>query len=403
EKLEPGETASIQLRANIDGGIIGQGGHTFTNTLAAPLSGDVYPADNEDMVVAHTGPDVFVEKWLSDGTPAPDGIVTFTIRFGNRATGPWGGDPSFASHITDTLPTGTSFVSARAPWADPWLPSFQAGDVVAWGWDPMWADNAWEFEVAVRISDTVTASQVLTNVVAAYGDSPDDIEPFWDNNVVRAAMTVYAPSFEVSKVYTGNRVAGTPVTYTLTVTNSGNLTATGVVLTDWLPDWVTYGGGGDSYSAGLITWTLPSLAPNSTAEKWFSGALTCQVGELVTNTHYRVSASDQGVTSDDGLPVGFAVIAPRINVDMQTAAPTAGLKPVYFTATVQTNGTPVSGTWSFGDGASASGLTASHTYSEPAVYTVVFTATDACGYQATESATIIMTERSVLLPLMLRN
>ncbi|NLF00243.1 MAG: DUF11 domain-containing protein, partial [Anaerolineales bacterium] len=41
EKLEPGETASIQLRANIDGGIIGQGGHTFTNTLAAPLSGDV--------------------------------------------------------------------------------------------------------------------------------------------------------------------------------------------------------------------------------------------------------------------------------------------------------------------------------------------------------------------------
>jgi len=75
---------------------------------------------------------------------------------------------------------------------------------------------------------------------------------------------------------------------------------------------------------------------------------------------------------------------------------------VYFTATVQTDGTPLSGAWNFGDGTLANGLTVSHTYTETGVYTATFTATDLCEYQAVRSRTVIMTERSVLLPLMLR-
>jgi hypothetical protein len=31
---------------------------------------------------------------------------------------------------------------------------------------------------------------VLTNLVEAYGDSPDDVEPYYNNNVSPAAVTV---------------------------------------------------------------------------------------------------------------------------------------------------------------------------------------------------------------------
>ena len=44
--------------------------------------------------------------------------------------------------------------------------------------------------IVVRITDTVTAGDVLTNTVEAYGDSSTDVDPYADNNVWRAAVTV---------------------------------------------------------------------------------------------------------------------------------------------------------------------------------------------------------------------
>jgi PKD repeat protein len=52
------------------------------------------------------------------------------------------------------------------------------------------------------------------------------------------------------------------------------------------------------------------------------------------------------------------------------------------------NGSIVSYAWEFGDGASGSGVTATHTYTEKGVYTVVLTVTDSAGEIGSRSLTV---------------
>jgi len=64
-------------------------------------------------------------------------------------------------------------------------------------------------------------------------------------------------------------VSGDTVVYTLTVSNTSNTDATGVVINDPLPAGVTYvsddGGAASSESAGNVTWTVGNLNANANA------------------------------------------------------------------------------------------------------------------------------------------
>ena len=196
EELEDGETANIRFRVDVDESIRGVQGLIFTNTVKAPWPGDVYPADNTDVELAYTGPDVYVEKWLSGGEPAKGEIVTFTVEFGNRNQG-WSSDDNYGSHITDTLPAEMEFITATAAYdpTQPWEPDVIDGNTLSWGWGPMWSNSTWYFDIVVRIADTVAAGDVLTNTIEAYGDSPYDVEPYTDNNVGHAAITI--PEYQI--------------------------------------------------------------------------------------------------------------------------------------------------------------------------------------------------------------
>jgi len=64
------------------------------------------------------------------------------------------------------------------------------------------------------------------------------------------------------------------------------------------------------------------------------------------------------------------------------------LGPVSFKDETVSDLNPISCTWEFGDGDTATGSTAVHTYAEPGTYTVLLTATDPAGRSATASAEI---------------
>ena len=66
-----------------------------------------------------------------------------------------------------------------------------------------------------------------------------------------------------------------------------------------------------------------------------------------------------------------------------------GIPQSFQGATTSATSTVVGSSWTFGDGGSASGLNATHTYNSPGSYTVTFTAQDALG--ATNSLTRIIT------------
>jgi PKD repeat protein len=62
------------------------------------------------------------------------------------------------------------------------------------------------------------------------------------------------------------------------------------------------------------------------------------------------------------------------------------------------DGTVVSHAWEFGDGASATGATASHAYTTPGTYTVVLTVTDDDGAVDTESTSVTVTAPGPVAP-----
>jgi large repetitive protein len=307
-QLDPTWSSGLRYQVDLDGDIVGQEGLCFTNAAAAPIAGDVYPDNNYDQVTACTGPDVYVEKWLSGGEPKLGDIVTFTVEFGNKDRWPWNGDDQYGSHITDTLPAGMTFITATAPWNpdDRWQPESVDGNTIVWGWGPMWADSWWRFDIVAQITGPVEDGDVLVNTVEAYGDSPNDVEPDYDNNVFDLPVTILAPSLQVAKTYQTTGIGGSVVTYTLTVTNIGSSDATHVVLSDTLPAGLTYGSGDGSFDGTDVTWTIATVASGGgTATAWFRATLPAE--GTVTNAAYRVVSSDQGASSAFGPPVSFAV------------------------------------------------------------------------------------------------
>jgi uncharacterized repeat protein (TIGR01451 family) len=228
------------------------------------------------------------------------------------------------------------------------------------------------------------------------------LEPDKDRviNVFQAAVA--PPELSIGKAVQGSRMAGTIVTYTLTVSNVSDVVASGLVITDQLPANVTWLGGG-SYDggSGIITWQWPTLAGGQTAAVQFSGRLACS-GQVV-NDHYRVADSDQGVTSPWGEALSFSILAPGVTAGFNQSA--GQVKPgetVTFTSTSTTNGGPLTTfSWDFGDGQNGSGAAASHSFSEPGQFSVVLTAADACDYQ--DTATGMVDVSSVqLLPIIIK-
>jgi hypothetical protein len=401
--LDPGETSSVDITLNLDQALVGEQGLTFTNQVHAPYPGDAYLPDNHDMVTAYTGPDVFTEQQLSDGEPRPGEVVTFTVSFGNHNLWPWDGDPNFGSHLTDTLPAGAEFITATAPWApgEYWTPEVVSGNQVVWGWGPMWNNSNWTFDVAMRLPEDAQGGDLLTNQVEAYGDSPDDVEIDWENNRSQASLTVINPRFSIAKEYAGDLIAGTPVTYTLTITNLGNLADSGLIVNDPLPEDLTYLGGGDyDLLSGYVSWTLDNLDVGASGEVSFSGQLACTAGVTVVNDEYQVASSDEGVSSPMGEAVSFDILAPSLQAEASASAST--VKPgeaLTFTGTAFTDGPALSFAWDFGDGNTATGEQASHAFNLPGTYTVTLTVTDSCAYNATAEVTVEVSQLAIYLPM----
>lgn len=388
-------------------------GLVFTNTAEIMLvEGDTNPDDNSSSAVLGTGPDLYVDKTLVSGTVLPGEIVTFSLRFGNAQpghTGWWSTQGNV--WITDTLPVGMEFITATqryCKWTNWCSRSPERIEGQQLFWDMGWMAPSWwnEIYLVARITDTAQAGDVFTNHVMVTSSQPDiDLEPNYNNNVDSYKVVIPLPIFGIGKVYESNRVAGTVVTYTLTVINTGKMPGTNLAMIDWTPDWVSYQDSDGSYSAGEVTWNIPMIAPDGgTAARWFTGVLSFSAGGVVTNQDYRVTGSDQGVTTPYGAPVSFTILAPTILAGFDASALTAKVgETIYFTSTSTTNGTPLTYSWDFGDGHIATGQTTSHAFTVPGEYAVTLTTADGCGFTQQATVNINIPPIRIYLPLAIRH
>jgi uncharacterized repeat protein (TIGR01451 family) len=180
EQFEPGETAEIRFNVELDGGIVGDQGLAFTNAVEAPVPGDIYLQDNSFDVTSYTGPDIYVEKWLSAGEVKVGEIVTFTVEFGNNNQWPW--ETTTSALITDTLPAEMDFINATIPWnpEQDWTPLSSSGGVLVWEWDYMCPECRWQFELSVQVNNSYELGDTLVNKVEMY--STGDVEYDYENN-----------------------------------------------------------------------------------------------------------------------------------------------------------------------------------------------------------------------------
>jgi uncharacterized repeat protein (TIGR01451 family) len=392
--LEPGETTWFDFAAIIPGEGRAPSGLIFTNTAEVrPVAAETNPDDNLDEVVLTTGPDLFVEKELAGGQLRPGGLVTFSLRYGNdRPEHQWWWDLQGDGLLTDTLPAELDYVSAQifdcgdqGPWCD-FDPLQIEGRDLLWIVTPT-VGTSNELRLTARISEGVDGDAILTNRVEIGSSEPiSDSEAYTDNNLDSVVLAFALPHFEVSKVYASSRVAGTEVVYTVTVANVGAVTGTNVVAADTLPAGLSYLSSDGAFNGSAITWSFDEIGPSESAAGWFRATTPCTATFSVINDDYGVLSSDQGVAGAAGAAVSFDVVSPTIQAGLDyPAGPIVVGSVVHFTGTASTDGPALSYSWDFGDGGTATGLTATHTYLSDGDFPVTFTATDACGYSQNAS------------------
>ena len=151
--------------------------------------------------------------------------VTYSLTVTNQGTATGTG-----VSLTDTLPSGVTFVSATGGIAPVnGVLTFALGSLDA------------KADASVTIVVTPTAAGPLSDTAAA---SMDQTDPTPADNSVTLPTTVAAVAGTADLALSGNVPSsvtlGNTVTYTLTVTNQGTATATGVTLTDTLPSGVDF-------------------------------------------------------------------------------------------------------------------------------------------------------------------
>lgn len=104
---------------------------------------------------------------------------------------------------------------------------------------------------------------------------------FWAGNVATGA-----PRLIIDKSAPAIVLSGSPITYTLRVTNTGDLAASNVVVTDVIPSGASYLSGGTKVG-NTVQWAVGTLAPNAAAQVQFIVTAT----QTITNTQYGVSAT----------------------------------------------------------------------------------------------------------------
>jgi uncharacterized repeat protein (TIGR01451 family) len=251
--------------------------------------------------------------------------------------------------------------------------------------------------VAVRFNATpITQTGVYTGFLLFYTNDPE-AQPYASYPVTLTVLPPLPELSSISKAASASRVeVGLPLVYTITVTNDGGGPATGVAITDTLPDntlfaWASDGG---VMNGNNVIWSDLTVPARSSLRVSFGVTLACvPSGTLIVNDAYTVTATEWP-TPTTGLPVTVTAIDEGVTADF-AYGPTPVLvgRAVNFT-NLSHNTTGY--TWSFGDGGGSTAANPSHTYTGRGAHTVVLTASNYC-HTAVASQTLQVEDYALAL------
>ncbi len=212
--------------------------------------------------------DLRVLKTTSDRAAA-NTDVTFNIQVAND-----GPEAASSATLTDTIPTGMTFVSISAspggifsPCTTP--PVGSEGTITCTA-TPFAAGAVVNFTLVLHIPANTPPGTSFSNV-ATIGFTPDfeGVDPNGDNNTSAADVTPQGSDLAVTKTGPESAAADTNVTFNINVINFGPDAATGVTLTDAIPAGLTFVSLTATTGAGIFT------EPCSTPAVGSGGTITC--------------------------------------------------------------------------------------------------------------------------------
>jgi large repetitive protein len=298
--------------------------------------------DQASVTVTPQVADLSLTKTVNNATPNRNENVTFTITVSNA-----GPDAGTNVAITDQLPAGLTFVSST-----PSQGTYSSATGV-------WTVGTVNSAGSATLQIVATAATIGAKINSAQITAADqfDGDSTVNNNVSteddQASVTVTPNSADLSitkQVNDASPDANQSVVFSVTLTNSGPQSATGVIVADQLPAGLTFvsstPSGSTTYNSGTGVWTVGTLASGASATLQITA--TVVTAGAKTNTA-QVSASDQfDVDSTPGNSLATeddqasAVVTPNatdlsLTKTVNNAAPLPGAN-VSFTVTVTNNG-----------------------------------------------------------------
>ncbi len=275
--------------------------------------------------------------WSVEGLVAPGELIKYSINVQHTSSS---NAPARNIVITNTLPTSVTYVSQANTLG--FTPIITTGGRVIWTRPLLNTDESATLDLWVRIatSPTVKPGDTLFNSVEI---TSSDLDIVNSNNsdtdsqgVVAALADVYVNKF-TEPSWLSEAPQGEEIIYRLDFYNTGNITATDVVLTETLPSNTTFRGWSNSNNVdapqhtlfGDITFTPTVLAPKIV---WHLGDLapgqwdslytlvyisnTVLIGTRLTNTAYIDTSAPEDITSNNWVEKSLTVYTATANVAM---------------------------------------------------------------------------------------
>ena len=269
-------------------------------------------ATASDVVATGTQADLVVTNVAAPTTVAPGGNVTYTQQVSNN-----GPAAATAPSFTETTPPNTTYQSISIPagWTCPTLPSVGGtGTITCNDGSSLGVGSSGTFTVVLQVNSTTPSGTNITDTATA---TATNIVPSLTSNTASATVLVASSSsadVAIVKTATPNPVTeGTPLIYTLSVTNNGPASATTVNVQDTLPSTATYLSststqGTCSEAGGVVTCQLGTMANAGTATVTIL-TLPVQPG-IISNTATVTADQTDPVPSNNSSTINVTVVAP---------------------------------------------------------------------------------------------
>ena len=256
---------------------VAAGIHDLVNHVSVTDDGangtDADPSDNADTDtdLLDAAPDLLVVKTVSGTEASPGDTLDYGLLIANE-----GLQDATGTVVTDHAPAGLTIVCATAA---PAATSCDGSTIV---WGPGLADTGAVTGGTFRAGHarlltyraTVdlpapAGTTVLVNTVTVDDDHTNGVDPTPEDNTDTATVTLVGAAVDLAITKDDGLTTihpGDPASYTLIVTNNGNIGASGVVVTDTLPDTLQFVGCPstpvtcDVSDLPVVRWTLPTLA-----------------------------------------------------------------------------------------------------------------------------------------------